>query len=188
MRRWLPGLTAFGAIAFALLAVELVPWSTLGRTDFAPFVMTITDWNAVRAQFSDGRTVSGTSVSRLEYRSRDSWTITLVSDEVGGRPGVETPDAYGCRNGAYGHFDAAGGFHISDYAPRPCPGPSRWLAYGEAWSMPWAKSVSDGVVTYEDTGERVSFDVRTGFPIVYEEGLITGSEPARRTTFQVEQP
>jgi hypothetical protein len=170
-----------------MLAVQLLPWSVPSRGDFAPFVMTITSWSSERVGgFSDGRpSLPGTSVYRLEYRSREDWTLTLVSDEIGGSPGVRTPDAYACRHGLYGHLDASGGFHMST-DPYPCPGAGRWIGYGMASAVPWEKTVSDGVVTYTDTGERVSFDLKTGLPIVYEAGLSAGGAPKERTRFVVE--
>ncbi len=188
VRRWTPAVSALGVIALAMLVVQLVPWSSSLRGDLAPFAMTITGWSFARAGgFSDDRpTLSGTSVYRLEYSSRENWTLTLVSDEVGGSPGVQTPDAYACRRGLYGHLDSSGGFHLSK-SPTPCPGASRWIAYGMASAVPWEKSVSDGVVTYTHTGERVSFDLKSGLPILYEGGLNAGGAAKERITFVVEQ-
>ena len=189
MRRWTPGVLTVGVIALATLVVQQVPWSPAApRGDFAPFVMTITSWSSARAGgFSDGRPdLPGTSVSRLEYRSRENWTLTLVSDEIGGGPGVRTPDAYACRRGLYGHLDPSGEFHVSRH-PTPCPGPGRWIGYGTASSVPWEKSVTDGIVTYTNTGERVSFDLTTDLPILYEAGMSAGGAAKARITFVVEQ-
>jgi hypothetical protein len=185
MRRWTPGLSALGVIALAVLVVQLVPWSSSTRGDFAPFMMTITGWSSARMGFSDGRVVAGTSVHHLEYKSRENWTLTLVSDEIGGSPGVQTPDAYACRHGLYGHLDSSGGFHVSN-RPTPCPGPSRWIGYGMASSVPWERSVADGIVTYTNTGERVSFDLNSGLPILYEGGLSARGTAKERSTFVVE--
>lgn len=190
VRRWTPGLSALGLIALAMLVVQLVPWSPASsRGDFVPFAMTITGWSSARAGgFSDGRpTLSGTSVYRLEYNSRENWTITLVSDEIGGRPGVQMPDeAYACQRGLYGRVDLSGGFHLSNN-PTPCPGASRWIAYGMAWSVPWDKTVTDGIVTYTNSGERVSFDLNSGLPILYEAGLSASGPAKERITYVMEQ-
>jgi hypothetical protein len=186
MRTWAPSLTALVLIVAAALVVERMPWQFSPRGDFAPFAMTITAWNAARVGDADGHTVAGTSVFRLEYGHRDNWTITLVSDEVGGGPGVETPDAYACRNGVYGHLDAAGRLHpiTGGY---PCPGANRWIAFGMATAVPWDKSTSGGVVTYTNSGERVSFDLSTGFPLMYEAGLGVDGTAKTRTTYVVER-
>ena len=191
MRRWIPGLAAVGVIALAVLAVQLLPWPPSPRGDFAPFEMTITYWSAARAgPFSDGRTLSGTSVSHLQYKSRENWTITLVSDEVGGSLGMQTPDAYACRNGVYGHMDLSGAFHISR-DPYPCPGASRWIGYGTAnavgWPSSWDKHTADSVVTYSSAGERVSFDLISGLPILYEAGLRPDGTAQSRVMFHVDQ-
>jgi hypothetical protein len=70
--------------------------------------MTITAWSSARVGLSDGRTLPGTSVSRLEYRNRDNWNYALVSDDIPGWGGTQTPDAYACRDGVYGHIEDLG--------------------------------------------------------------------------------
>jgi hypothetical protein len=171
------------ACGFAIVALQVLPWPG----DFAPFVMTITGWSSARVRLSDGRQLPGTSVSRLEYRNRDNWTITLVSDDIPGWGGTQTPDAYACRSGVYGHIDPSSGVLNSGRWTGPCPAPSRWIGYGIAWGIPWARTAADGVITYTSVGERVSFNVKTGLPIEYETGTSPFTNGHTLISFRVEQ-
>ena len=169
--------------AVSVIALQTLPWPG----DFAPFVMTITAWSSARVGFSDGRTLPGTSVSRLAYRDRDNWSITLISDDIPGWSGVQTPDAYACRNGVYGHVDLSSGALNPDQWTGPCPAPARWIGYGIAWGIPWDKTISNGVITYTSFGERVTFDMQTGMPIEYEAGISPFTNGHTLTTYTVEQ-
>jgi hypothetical protein len=155
------------------------------RPDFPPFVMTIEQWDKVRVAYSDGRTVGGTSLYRVEYHHRDDWTWTLLKDEVAPE---EPGGGVACRNGTYGHLDGRGNFAASSTDPAMCNGVGRWIHYGIASSLPspWTKQAADGRVTYTLTGERVVFDIATGLPLLYEAGLTTGSV-GHREVFRVER-
>ncbi len=63
----------------------------------------------------------------------------------------------------------------------------RGIGYGFAFSVPWQRTMSDGVVTYVNTGERVSFELHSGFPIPYEVGLRIDGVAKVRTTYVVDQ-
>jgi hypothetical protein len=183
MRRFRGALVALVACAFAIISLQVLPWPG----DFAPFVMTITGWSSARVGFSDGRTLPGTSVSRLDYRDRDNWTITLVSDDIVGWSGAQTPDAHACWRGVYGHVDLSSGALNSGQWTGPCPAPNRWIGYGIAWAVPWDKTISKGVITYTSTGERVAFDMRTGMPLEYEAGISPFANGHTLMTYKVEQ-
>ncbi len=170
-----------------MLVVEALPWPPNSHGDFAPFVMTIEEWDAQRVGFADGRTLAGTSVYRLEYASRADWTLTLLSDDVPGYGFVQTPgQGNACRGDKYGQIDPSGGFRVTDAEPGACNGIGRWIHYGIAWSYPWPKEISDGLVTYTSTGERVVFDLRTGLPVLYEAGRPSGPI-GHRTVFRLER-
>ncbi len=80
---------AFGRVAIALLIGALTLTVALGTValatrpaaiaDFAPFTMRVTWWtsNAVQRQGSPAE--PGTAVQLLDYRSIDSWRLTVVS-------------------------------------------------------------------------------------------------------------
>ena len=181
MRRWTAALSTLAVLGLAIAVVQLV--SPRLRPDFPAFVMTIEQWDRVRVAYSDGRTVGGTSVYRVDYHRRDDWTWTLVRDEVAS---LEPGQGVACRNGTYGQLDAAGTFTATSTDPAMCNGVGRWIHYGIASSFPWKREVADGLVTYTDPGERVVFDFATGLPLLYEAGLTTGSV-GHREVFRVER-
>lgn len=184
MRRWRGAASALIAMAFAIAAVELA-WPP--RPDFPPFVMTIEDWSSQRVGLSDGRRLAGTSVSRLEYRRRDDWSLTLVFDEVPGYSKADDPyDNRTCRDGVYGHVDRAGTFHEWSRDPGFCNGVGRWIHYGIAWRYRWKREVAGDTIVYTDPGERVVFDARTGLPLLYEADGLSGPI-GRRETYRVER-
>ena len=172
--QWVGALATIAVIAAVVALVQLAPRvATAFRPDFPPFVMTIEEWNSVRVRYSDGRAVSGTYVYRLEYRSRDDWSLILVSDDLA--PVAVAPEGYGCRHGTYGQFNTHGDFTGSNTEVGMCNGVGRWIHYGIATAYPWTKEVRDGMVIYTDPGERVVFDSATGLPELYEAGLTTGA-------------
>ena len=179
---------ALAALLFAVGAIVAVQWLWPHR-DLAAFVMTITRVDSQRVGLSDGSRLGGTSVERLEYRDRNNWSIVLISDVIPGWITAAPGQGAACRDGAYGHISTDGSFTVTD---RPAGGchyaPDRWVGYGIATGMPWAKTISGNVITYEDFGERVSFDVRTGLPIKYEAGLSPNATGHLIVTYQVEQP
>jgi hypothetical protein len=181
-RRWIGALSTLAVLALAIAVVQLVA-PRLPRPDFPAFVMTIEQWDKVRVGYSDGRTVGGTAVYRVEYHHRDDWTWTLVKDEVAPR---EPGEGVACRNGTYGHLDPRGNFEPQSTDPAMCNGVGRWIHYGIASSFPWKKEIAGGLVTYTDPGERVVFDLATGLPLLYEAGLTTGSV-GHREVFHVER-
>jgi len=172
-------------IAVAVALVQLAPRiATAFRADFPPFVMTIEEWNSVRVAYSDGRTVTGTYVYRLEYRRRDEWSLILVSDDLAAAS--VPPQGSACRNGTYGQLSAHGDFTATSTDPGMCNGVGRWIHYGIARAYPWTKELTDGLIIYTDPGERVVFDSATGLPELYEAGITTGA--ARyRMVFRVER-
>lgn len=174
-------MSTLAVLALAIAAVQLLA-PLLPRPDFRPFVMTIEQWDKVRVAYSDGRTIGGTAVYRVDYHRRDDWTWTLVSDEVGS---PEPGQGVACRDGTYGQLDARGKFTATETHSDNCNGIGRWIHYGIASSYPWKKEVADGQVTYTDPGERVVFDLATGLPLLYEAGLSTGSV-GHREVFRVE--
>lgn len=186
VRQFRGGLAALVACATAIVALQVLPWH---RGDFAPFVMTITEWDTQRVGLSDGRTLAGTSVYRLEYHDRSNWTYILISDEVPGWGIVQIPgQGYACRDGAYGSIDPSGAFQVRDRGSHLCDGIGRWIAYGMASSLRWNRTISGNLVTYTTYGERVSFDRKTGLPTRYEAGLSPGAIGRHVTTFDVERP
>lgn len=182
VKRWAGALSTLVVLALAVAAAQLA--APLLRPDFPPFVMTIEQWDKVRVAYSDGRTIGGTSVWRVEYHRRDDWTWTLVTDEVA----PQDPGGHGsaCRKGTYGYVDARGNFNPTSTDPAMCNGVGRWIHYGVATSLPWTKEVADGRVTYILTGERVVFDLTTGLPVLYEAGSTTGAV-GHREVFRLER-
>jgi hypothetical protein len=182
MWRWVPGLSALVATAAAVVLVELAPWPPVSRGDFAPFVMTIEEWNADRGRTADGRSIEGTYVYRVGYHDRANWTRTLIADNAPGAQIVLVPQqGNGCRNGVYGQIDVSGTFHATSADPLMCTSLDRWIHYGLAWSYLWKREICDGTITYTDPGERVMFDATTGLPLLYEAGLTTGAAKYRVT-------
>lgn len=182
VRRWTGALSTLAVLALAIAAVQLLA-PLVPRPDFPPFVVTVEQWDKVRVAYSDGRTIGGTAVYRIEYHRRDDWTWTLVTDEVS----PQDPGGHGvaCRNGTYGYVDAPGNFNATETHSDNCNGVGRWIHYGIATSLrsPWTKEVAEGRVTYTLTGERVVFDVANGLPLLYEAGLPVG----HREVFRVER-
>ena len=181
MRRWTAALSTLAVLGLAIAVVQLL--APRLRPDFPAFVMTIEQWDRVRIAYSDGRTVGGTSVYRIEFHRRDDWTWTFVKDEVSS---LEPGQGVACRNGTYGQLDAAGGFTSTSTDPAMCNGVGRWIHYGIASFFPWTREVADGLVTYTDPGERVVFDLATGLPLLYEAGPTAGSV-GHREVFRVER-
>jgi hypothetical protein len=186
-RRMLRFRGAVVALLFALAAIVAVQlWP---RPDLAPFVMTITRVDSQRVGFSDGRTLGGTSVYRLEYRDRNNWSVVLISDMIPGWTAAAAGQGAACRDGAYGHITTDGSFTVTDRPVGWCHyAPDRWIGYGIATGMPWDKTIAGNVITYEDYGERVSFDARTGLPIRYEAGLNPNATGHLVVTYTLERP
>jgi hypothetical protein len=174
-------LSTLAVLAIAIVAVQR--FAPLLRPDFAPFVMTIEQWDSDRG-YRDGRTLQGTAVYRIEYHRRDDWTWTLVRDDLA--PDDSGGHGYACRSGTYGSIDPRSGFTALSMDSEMCNGVGRWIHYGIASSYPWKKEVENGRVIYTDPGERVVFDVATGLPLLYEAGLTTGSV-RHREVFRVER-
>ena len=166
VRRWTGALSTLAVLALAIAAVQLVA-PLVPRPDFSPFVMTIEQWDKVRVAYSDGRTIGGTSVYRVDYHRRDDWNWILVTDEVA--PQDPGGHGYACHNGTYGYVEAGGMFTATETHSDNCNGVGRWIHYGIATSLPspWTKEVADGRVTYTLTGERVVFGVANGLPLLY---------------------
>jgi len=187
MRRWIPAaVIALVAVTVGIAALQLkvLPLPTSATpSDLRPFVMTIEEWAAARMSYSDGRTVGGTAVYRLEYQRRDHWTLTLVSDDLGALPPGE---GKACRNGTYGSIGADGAFRPESSDPGLCNGVRRWIHPGLACCYPWKKEIADGRVTYTDPGERVVFDLGTGLPLLYEAGPV-GGVVGQRTRYHLER-
>jgi hypothetical protein len=179
---------ALAALLFAVGAIVAVQW-LWPHPDLAPFVMTITRSDSQRVGLSDGRRLGGTSVYRLDYHDRNNWSLVLVSDVIPGWTGAAAGQGAACRDGVYGHIGLDGSFSVGERSPGGCHyAPDRWIGYGIATGMPWDKTTIGNVVTYEDYGERVSFDRRTGLPITYEAGLSPGASGRLVVTYHVEQP
>ena len=181
MRRFTGTLSTLAVLGLTITLVQLL--APRLRPDFPAFVMTIEQWDKVRVAYSDGRTIGGMSVYRVEYHRRDDWTWTLVKDEVAP---AEPGQGVACRNGTYGQLDAAGNFTATSTDPAMCNGVGRWIHYGIASFFPWKREVADRLVTYTDPGERVVFDLASGLPLLYEAGLTTGSV-GHREVFRVER-
>ena len=181
--RWSGALFTLAAIGTAIALVQLLPWPTPAVRDFPPFLMTIEEWDAVRIGYSDGRTIGGTAVYRLEYHRRDHWNLSLVSDDLGSMaPG----QGNACRDGAYGQLDPAGTFRVTSTDPAFCNGVGRWVHYGIAWRYPWKRESANGRIAYTDPGERVDFDIESGLPLLYETGPVEGAV-AHRTVYRVDR-
>lgn len=187
MRRWIAAVVVvLVAVTIGIAAVQLkvLPLSTPATpSDFLPFVMTIEEWAAARLNYPDGRTVGGTAVYRLEYQRRDHWTLTLVTDDLGaGTPG----EGKACRNGTYGSIGADGTFRPTSSDPGFCNGVPRWIHPGLACCYTWKKEIADGRVTYTVPGERVTLDLETGLPLLYDAGPV-GGVVGQRTRYQLER-
>lgn len=76
--------SASGAILILLLGGSALAF-VRATPDHSPFTMTITEWNAALGSESPGTLVSGTIVTRLEYRSVRDWTTTTVSHSLDSR-------------------------------------------------------------------------------------------------------
>lgn len=159
------------------MAVALVG-DVAGARDFRPFLMTIEQWDAEAGSTSDGRKLPRTEVYRLEYWDRRNWTLTRVDDPEDVDRFVE---GRRCRAGQYSWYDPQLGWRWGSSDPADCNGVGRWIHWGIAWHYRWARidGPLPGQVTYEDPGERVVFDVRTGLPLLYEAGLTRGPARAR---------
>jgi hypothetical protein len=183
--RFRGALAAFLATVGTIVALQ----SFWPHPDLPPFVMTITRSDSQRVGFGDGRTLGGTSIYRLEYHDRNNWSLVLTSDVIPGGTGAEAGQGVACRDGAYGHIVSDGSFSVGERSPGGCHyAPDRWIGYGIATGMRWDKTIVGNVVTYEDYGERVSFDRRTGLPITYEAGLSPGALGHLVVTYHGEQP
>ena len=184
MRRWAGALSTLAVLALTIAVVQLIALRL--RPDFPAFVMTIEQWDKVRVAYSDGRTIGGTAVYRIEYHRRDDWSWTLVTDEVS--PQDPGGHGYACHDGTYGYIEVGGKFIATETDSANCNGVGRWIHYGIASSLPspWTKHIADGRVTYTLTGERVVFDRMSGLPLLYEAGLTTGSV-GHREVFRVER-
>lgn len=178
MGRWAGGITAVLVLAATIALAQLWP-----EPDFAPFVMTIEEWSSARIGYADGRSVAGTSVYRLEYRSRGDWSLTLISDDLGQQALGEGP---ACRGGVRGQIRADGTFVAQSTDPALCNGVGRWIHYGVAWSYRWKREIDGRRITYTDPGERVVFDRFTGLPLLYEAGLTRG-QVGQRSVFRVDR-
>lgn len=177
------GLVLFAvALGIATFRPDVLPWASRAMPDFRPFVMTIEEWDAARMQFADGRTAGGIAIYRLEYHRRDHWSLTLVSDELGGVP----RQGNACRDGTYGSIDVDGVFHARSTDSGFCNGVSRWIRPGMACCYRWRKEIANGRVTYYETGERVIFDLETGLPVLYEAGPAEGGVSSR-TVYRLER-
>lgn len=151
--------------------------------DFAPFVMTIEEWDRARVGNSDGGTIAGSYVYRLEYHRRDDWKMTLVHDDLGTDL---TGEVYECRDGVWLRFDARGDLNARTEGSGYCNGVGRWIHYGFAQQHWWVRTVSGDQVTYTDAGERIVFDLATGLPVLYEASSRDGVV-GHRATFRVER-
>lgn len=76
--------TALCAILILLLSGSAFAF-VRAAPDHSPFTMTITEWSAALGSESPGALVSGTIVTRLEYRSVRDWTTTTVSHSLDSR-------------------------------------------------------------------------------------------------------
>lgn len=151
--------------------------------DFMPFVMTIEEWDRARVTNSDGGTIAGSYVYRLEYHRRDDWKMTLVHDDLGADL---TGEVYECRDGVWFRFDADGHLNTRVEASGYCDGVGRWIHYGIAQQYVWVRTVTGDRVTYTDEGERIVLDRATGLPILYEVSSRDGVV-GHRITFRVER-
>src|SRR5438552_17015691 len=104
MRRWAGALSTLAVLALAIAVVQLIALRL--RPDFPVFVMTIEQWYKVRVAYSDGRTIGGTAVYRIEYHRRDDWSWTLVSDAAS--PQDPAGHGYGGHEGTYGYLGVGG--------------------------------------------------------------------------------
>ncbi len=146
--------------------------------------MTIEEWTRARVSFSDGRTLDGTYTLRLEYERSNDWKLTLTGDDLGdGLVG----EVYQCVNGTYSAFDKRGNVSARSDEPWRCNGVGRWIHYGFAQHIPWARTVSGNEVTYTSEGERAVFDLVTGLPVLYEATSSRTGVVGQRTIFHLER-
>jgi hypothetical protein len=111
--------------------------------------------------------------AELRYQNRSNWQLHNANDEY----------IYACRDGMYGHYERSGAFVITSPGDAyPCPAPVRWIYYGTAWGVPWARTIDGDHITYTNTGERVIFDRNTGLPLLYEAGPM-GAPAVERTVY-----
>lgn len=162
----------------AFVALALSP-----SHDFAPFAMTIEEWDRARVSNSDGGTIAGSYVYRLEYHRRDDWKMTLIHDDLGSDL---TGEVYECRDGVWLRFDARGGLNARSVDSGYCNGVGRWIHYGFAQQLPWVRTLSGDRVTYTDAGERIEFDLATGLPVLYEASSRDGVV-GHKVTFRIER-
>lgn len=167
--RWTPVVLLALGLTLAIIGIRVAP--QLGARDFQPFVMTIESWNGARQGTSVGTAVGGTETYRLEYQSRTDWTMTLVSDDL---QLLAPGQGSRCRNGMYQTFDPRGQLTVGPKDAR-CDGVGRWIHFRIAESLPWPRESADGRVTYTSNGERITFDLSTGLPVLYESGPPGGS-------------
>src|SRR5438046_10026607 len=123
MRRWAAALSTLAVLALTIAVVQLIALRL--RPDFPAFVMTIEQWDKVRVAYSDGRTIGGTAVYRIEYHRRDDWSWTLVTDEVS--PQDPGGHAYACHDGTYGYIEVAGEIIATETDSANCDGVERWV-------------------------------------------------------------
>ena len=176
--------------ALALLALASIPLlaADAHRTDFPPFVMLIEDWNARAMGTANGLYFEGRWASRLVYRDHANWTLEVVATS-GSAQGLGS--TFRCENGWYSTYEAVTGQRPPPiFEPGLCNGVGRWIHYGAAWSHGWwarHDGPLSGQVTYEDPGERVVFDLRTGLPVRYEAGVTVSATPLLTTDFILER-
>jgi hypothetical protein len=114
-------------------------------------------------------------------------SVVLVSDMIPGWTAAAAGQGAACRDGAYGHIATDGSFTVTDRPVGWCHyAPDRWIGYGIATGMD--KTIAGDVITYEDCGERVSFDARTGPPIRYEAGLNPNATGHLVVTYTLARP
>lgn len=163
-------------LASALFALVFVPDLSGQRGDFRPFEMTIEIWNSEAVGLADGRYLPRTDLYRLVYWDRRSWKLEMYES---GR----IVDGSECRAGDTYRYDLREGWTYRTSDPTFCNGVGRWIHWGIAWTYPWQRTPGPepGQVTLTDPGERIVFDLRTGLPVVYEAGPVSGSVGYRET-------
>jgi hypothetical protein len=164
-------------LSVAVLCTALaVPRDAPRAQDLPPFVMLIDEWNAETLGTPDGRTFEGRWISRLDYHDRSNWTQEVIA-VFGAARGLGS--TFRCDAGWYSAYEA-----VTGSSPPPtfesgmCNGVGRWIRYGIVWSsFSWGRRDGPlpGQVTYEDRGERIVFDLKTGLPVRYDAGLTRGA-------------
>ena len=171
-------------LGLVIAFVELLPpWPFALAGDFQPFVMTVEDWRLARINYADGTSKAGTATHRVDYRRRDDWTLTFLSDDA--FP-IQVGSGQACKDGTFQTFDAQGTITVRSKDPALCNGVGRWIHYGLSQSYGWERAVIDGRVTYTSPGERVVFDLVTGLPMLYEAGPSGSATVGERTVFRLE--